>query len=85
MKKKKLSIQELSDEEILKAEQSYRGIAIVTVVTILIMTGLAIFITIKKGFGYFTVMPVIFLPIFMNNLRMWNQYKSEVKIRNARK
>ncbi len=80
--KKTTTPAEMSDEVLIKTEKSFRGIGIVTIIFLVVMVVLAIILTLKKGFSIFTVMPVVFLPIFMSPFMMWSKYRSELKKRN---
>ncbi len=82
MKKKVTPVEEMSDETLLKAEKSFRGIGIITIISFVIMAVLAVVLTAKKGFSVFTVMPVVFLPIYLNTLTTWKKNRAELKKRN---
>ncbi len=79
---KKIPIEEMNDDVLIKMEKSYRGIGIISIISLIIMIAVAIFITVRKGFGVFTVIPVIFLPIYLNSYNMWKKLREEKKKRN---
>ncbi len=80
--KKNSPLEEMSDEALIKAEKAFRGIGIITIVSFVIMAVLAIFLTGRDGFSIFTVMPIVFLPIYLNTFSTWKKNRAELKKRN---
>lgn len=80
--KKNTPLEEMSDEALIKAEKAIRGISIVSIVSFVIMAVVAIFLTAKDGFSTFTVLPIVFLPIYLNTFSTWKKNRAELKKRN---
>lgn len=80
MQTKKLS--ELTAEELTAEEKKRKGIYIVFSMLIGVMTGVSIYGSVKNGFSFFTVMPIIFFPLFLLNLKQYKDVKKEIKSRN---
>ena len=80
--KKNTPLEEMSDEALIKLEKAFRGISIITIFSFVVMVVVAIFITGKKGFSIFTVMPIVFLPIYLNAVSTWKKNRAELKKRN---
>lgn len=80
MQTKKLS--ELTAEELTAEEKKRKGIYIVFSMLIGVMTGVSIYGSVKNGFSFFTVMPIIFFPLFLLNLKQYKDVKKEIKFRN---
>lgn len=80
MQTKKLS--ELTAEELTAEEKKRKGIYIAFSMLIGIMTGVSIYGSVKNGFSFFTVMPIIFFPLFLLNLKQYKDVKKEIKSRN---
>lgn len=76
------SVEEMSNEVLMKTEKSYRGIIIISIISLVIMIAVAIFISFRQGFSPFTIMPVIFLPIYLNTYNMWKKLRAEMKKRD---
>ncbi len=74
----KMSLDELkSKEKTLKSSMAILGGMII----VLLITG--VFLTIKQGFGVFTVLPIVFLPIFTMNIGNLKKIQSEIALRNS--
>ena len=75
---------DLTDIELL-AEKRKKKSAYTTFSFIIgMMAGIAIYSTVKNGFGFFTLFPIFFLPLAIVN---WTSYKAvdkEVKNRNLK-
>lgn len=80
MQTKKLS--ELTAEELTAEEKKRKGIYIAFSMLIGVMTGVSIYGSVKNGFSFFTVMPIIFFPLFLLNLKQYKDVKKEIKSRN---
>lgn len=76
------SLAHLSDEVLTKSYKTAKGILIGFVVVFILLIVAAVFITIKKGFGVFSVLPIIFVSILMSNISNFNKLKKEMKSRN---
>ena len=72
----------LSDEVLTKSYNTAKGILIGFIVVFVLLFATAIFITIKKGFGVFTILPIVFMSVLMSNITNFNKLKEEMKNRN---
>ena len=72
----------LSDEVLTKSYNTAKGILIGFIVVFVLLFITAIFITIKKGFGVFTILPIVFISILMSNITNFNKLKAEMESRN---
>jgi hypothetical protein len=79
MKPKPLS--EFSTEELIKTEKGMKIAVIVlgTCVVLMFLSGGYLFA--QNGFSFSTVMPVIFLPLWLINYRNWKKLKEELQKR----
>lgn len=76
------SLSHLSDEQLIKSYNTAKGIFIGFIVVFILLIGTAVFITLKKGFGVFTVLPIVFVSILIANITNFNKLKTEMKSRN---
>lgn len=76
------SLAHLSNEELIKSFRTAKGIFIGFVVVFILLIGAAIFITLKKGFGVFTILPIVFISILIANKTNYNKLKEEMRSRN---
>lgn len=76
------SLAHLSYEVLTKSYKTAKGILIGFIVVFILLIVAAVFITIKKGFGVFSVLPIIFVSILMSNIANFNKLKAEMKSRN---
>ena len=76
------SLSHLSDEVLTKSYNTAKGILIGFIVVFVLLFITAIFITIKKGFGVFTILPIDFISILMSNITNFNKLKAEMESRN---
>lgn len=76
------SLAHLSNEELIKSFRTAKGIFIGFVVVFILLIGAAIFITLKKGFGVFTILPIVFISILIANKTNYNKLKEEIRSRN---
>lgn len=81
MQTKKLA--ELTVQELMLEEKKRKAIYIAFAALIGIMAGASIFGFILKGFTFFTVMPLLFTPLFLMNLKNYQDVKKEIKSRNT--
>jgi hypothetical protein len=80
MNNKKLT--ELSNEELLKNEKSIKSITTIFYLVILLLIFSSIYITIKKGFGVFTIFPLFFIPFLFTNRISLKEIQKEINSRN---
>ncbi len=76
MKPKSLS--EFTNEELVKNEKGMKIAVIILAVFVVIMFLSGGYLFSKKGFSFFTVMPLIFLPLWFINYRNWKKMKEEL-------
>jgi hypothetical protein len=79
MKQKPLS--EMTIEELQKNEKLAKTAAILLGASIGIMLLTGIFLSLRKGFSAFSVLPVAFFPLFAVNIRNWKKMKAEIASR----
>lgn len=82
MNKQPESLAHLSDEVLTKSYKTAKGILIGFIVIFVLLFATAIFITIKKGFGVFTILPIIFMSVLISNITNFTKLKEEMKSRN---
>jgi hypothetical protein len=80
---KTTALSELSLSELNIEKNRRKTLVSVYIVILLIMTAAGIIITIRKGAGIFTFLPIIFLPIFLSIFRGYDEVKNEIKSRNS--
>lgn len=76
------SLSHLSNEQLIKSYNTAKGIFIGFIIVFILLIGTAIFITLKKGFGVFSVLPIVFISILIANITNFNMLKAEMKSRN---
>jgi hypothetical protein len=79
MKPKPLS--ELSTEELIKMEKGMKIAVIVLGACVVLMFLSGGYLFAQKGFSFSTVMPIIFLPLWVINYRNWKKLKEELQKR----
>lgn len=82
MKTNKLT--DLTDQELILEQKKRKSTSISYSIIIGIMIGVSIYGYIKNGFSFFTVMPVMFFPIFIINWKNYQEAINEVKSRNIK-
>lgn len=76
------SLSHLNDEQLIKSYNTAKGIFIGFIVVFILLIAAAVFITLKKGFGVFSVLPIVFITILIANMTNFNKLKTEMKSRN---
>ena len=79
MKQKPLN--EFSKEELITEVKKRNDFFIVSCVFIGLMTFSAIFLFTQQGFGFFTILPVAFLPLLIISVKNKNEAKKELSSR----
>ncbi|MBC6110220.1 redox-active disulfide protein 2 [Pedobacter fastidiosus] len=77
-----IKLEELSNEELLKREKMIITVTYTLAGMLLLLFGLGIFLTFKKGFTALTVVPIALLPIVIINFGNIKKIKAERKLRN---
>lgn len=75
-------IEDMSNEELLKNEKTISAVTYTLAGMLLLLFGLGIFLTFKKGFTALTVVPIALLPIVIINFSNIKKIKTERKLRN---
>lgn len=71
-------IAEMSTEVLKKNYKSMKTVIIILSVFMVIMVGSGIYITLSKGFGAVSVLPLAFLPLFILNIVNLKKIKNEL-------
>lgn len=79
MKKKKFS--EMTVEELIKTQKSFKTVTYLFGVVLLLLFGLNIFLVANKGFSASNVIPIALLPIFILNMNTLKEIKRELETR----
>ena len=82
MTKEELS--KLTDEQLLAADKSMKSTNIMNAVLIGLMIGIAVYSTIKNGFGFFTFFPLIFVFVLVKNSVKKKELDEFLKERNLK-
>ncbi len=80
--KKSENLSQMSNEELEKSYKVAKGAYIGFVVIFALLVLVALYITVKKGFGVFTMLPLAFIPILIGNIFNYGKIKEEMKNRN---
>jgi hypothetical protein len=78
----KLDLTKLTSEELQIEAKKRKSASNLLKVVIGIMIGTAVFTTFKKGFGFFTLFPVFFMPLAINANKSYQETQKELKSRN---
>ena len=76
-------LSQLTSLELSKVERTRKSLFYVLTFLVSIMVLVAIFTTIRKGFTFFTLFPLFFSPMVINNWLQLKAVKKEVQSRNA--
>ncbi|WP_326982903.1 hypothetical protein VUJ46_22590 [Chryseobacterium sp. MYb264] len=76
------TISELTNEELLDKRKKAKNANIISAVLIGFFVGIAVFSAIKKGLGFFTFFPLIFVFMLMRNQSEAKELDKEIKSRN---
>lgn len=79
---KKTDFSELTDEELLKNAKAVKSSSISFAVLLGVMIGVAVYSTVKNGFGFFTFFPLFFVPIAVQNMAQKKAVEKELRQRN---
>ncbi len=77
----KLDLTKLSNDELLIEAKKRKSAYTLLKVFLGLMIGTAIFTTFKKGFGFFTLFPVFFIPLAINTSKSHQETLQELKTR----
>lgn len=73
---------ELTDEEVLKNVKLTKTILISFSIIFVLLLVTCLYITVTKGFGVFSVLPLTFFPILVTNIITHRKMADEAKKRN---
>lgn len=79
---KENSFAELTDEELLKKKKLLKVANIISAVFIGFMIGVALYSTVRNGFGLFTFFPLFFIPVAASNRANASALRKELALRN---
>jgi hypothetical protein len=82
MKKTDVDLSALSTEELTKRAKTTKAVTISLAVIILIQFAVGTYLTIQKGFGIFTIIPITFLPMLIINFGNIKKMKEEIAKRS---
>lgn len=80
MNTKKLT--DLTEEDLIIEQKKRKSNSISYSFIMGIMIGVTVYGFIKNGFSFFTILPILFFPIFIMNWKNYNEVKNEIKSRN---
>jgi hypothetical protein len=72
---------ELSLAELQAKEKALKLAIVIFAGMLIVMLLISAFLTIKQGFGVFTVLPIAFLPLLMANMANLKKLKTEIESR----
>ena len=81
---KEKELTELSDQELLEKRKKSKSTKIINAVIFGFMIGIAVYSTVKNGFGLFTFSPLLFAPMAINNDKNNKALETELKFRNLK-
>lgn len=74
-------LSKFSLEELEKQHKTLKIITSIFLVFLIIMTLCGIYLTLKKGFSVFTILPICFLPLTIVNVTGLKKIKTEIESR----
>ena len=74
----------LTDEQLLAERKKMKSNAILHGVLIGMLIGIAVYSTVKNGFGFFTLFPLFFVFILFRNIKKEEAFKKELKNRDLK-
>lgn len=80
---KQTPLSELSQEQLKLKEKTLKAAIGVLSGMLLVLFAVTGYLTYIKGFSVFTVLPFVFLPIFLINIMNLKKVRSEITSRNA--
>lgn len=75
-------LSELSDEELVQEFKKRKTMSHLYIVIIVLMMAFSVYNATRKGAMIFSIMPLIFMPIFVTIQKNYNAAKAEMKARN---
>ena len=77
-------LNELTNQELIERAKKARSSKIMNAVIVGFMAGISIYSTVKNGFGFFTFLPVIFIPFVINSKKVDRKLQEELKSRDLK-
>ncbi len=65
-------LSELTDQELLEKKRKFKSNELVNAVVLGVLVGISIYSAVTEGFGFFTLLPLLFVGIAVNS---WNKNK----------
>ena len=81
MKGKRPTLSEMTMEQLLKNEKTAKTLVIIQISMIVIMAVVGVIITMKKGFGVFTIFPVVFIGTLLPMIVSLSALRKEIRSR----
>lgn len=75
---------EMSNEELLKSEKTISSVFYAGIILGILLLGVTIFLTFKKGFTPLMVIPIAMIPMFLANRNSILAIKKEIKERGLK-
>lgn len=75
---------DLTDEELLKEAKRIKPTKLYDAVIIGVLTGIAIYSSVKNGFGLLTFLPLVYVPITVKNKAKKEELEKLLKERNLK-
>lgn len=75
---------ELTDEELLQKTKKIKSINFFDALIFGVLIGIAVYSTVKNGFGLLTFLPLIYIPVAANNKKKNKELEDLLKERNLK-
>jgi hypothetical protein len=82
MTQKKLA--ELTDQELLQEAKKIKSTKLSDILIIGVLIGIAIYSTVKNGFGLLSFLPLVYAPIAVNNQKKNKELEDLLKAKNLK-
>ncbi|RKE79670.1 hypothetical protein [Epilithonimonas arachidiradicis] len=80
--KQSQNLTELSNEELQRSFKQARMVLKIFFSIFILLLVTCLYITVTKGFGVFTILPLTFIPLIIANIFSYGKVKEEMKNRN---
>lgn len=81
---KQINLAELTDEELLQEAKKIKSTTIYDALFIGVLVGIAVYSSVKNGFGLLSFIPLVYLPIAVKNKKKSNELKKLLLERNLK-
>lgn len=82
MTENKKTIKDYSNQELQILQKKYKSRLYTQSLLIGLLIGVSIYITMKKGFNFFTIFPIFFAVMMIPTLNYWYKLNQEIRSRN---